>query len=107
MFKNNCPKHLNAVYEEFLLKFDSYKFYYMCPVAHIFIENRVVHLCTEVCCVLVLDIVLDIRRSEKNVWNVFPTWVGVECMVLITRWSENARLKIGVSWIAEWQITFP
>jgi len=48
MFKNNCPKHLNAVYEEFLLKFDSYKFYYMCPVAHIFIENRDQHLCTEV-----------------------------------------------------------
>jgi len=56
----------------------------MCTVTHIFIEHRVVHLCPEAYCVLVLDIVLDIRRSERNVWNVFPTWMGVQCMVLIT-----------------------
>jgi len=36
-------------------------------VAHIVIEHQVVHLCPEAYCVPVLNIALDIRRSETNV----------------------------------------
>jgi len=54
-------------------------------------------VCPEACCALRLETVLFIHRSEKNnVLNIFPTWLEVESMVLLTLGSENKRLKKGV-----------